>query len=345
MQLTRLITKIARKAKMAADYLEFFKFNAEVSKSMVQQANEPKRIEGKLYTKIGYTYYLILVPYIHGTAGAPPIVEIWNHYNVGRKSFVCLLKNGIDDKCYADDYVQQLWAQWKELKEKHGKDSSECKSVVKSINNLKPKARWFSSVLVVDITDAEGKRVGEEYKTYCNGRTWWWDYPQTVQKKLMKSYTVYGSLHDLFNPVVVLATKNTKTDDKSQKQYQETDIMCVQQGKYAIKDQKMAVKIVENVKPVMESGIVTVLSNEEIKKLFTDIDRVTEEEMEYPPKGSDSQSQAPQLAVDPFAEAAVAAPPSVVTEAQVQGNPPDPVKSEDDDFEAQLRAIMEEDNQ
>lgn len=285
------------------NYDDFFSYNdkkheEETRKRKERSAGPSTAHKDKLITKKGYDYSMVLVPYIHGAKGLPPIIEVAMHFRVGGTSFPCLYQNGIEETCAADQFVQHLWDKWNENEQAYGKQSNQCKQIVSLIQGVQANNRWYSPVLVVDVRDSNGDRVIEERDKW-KGRVVWWDYPETIFNQLDKEIKQKGSIWNPTDPALIIASKEDARSEKTNKSYIKPTIVIDfprDKGKYKIvKNQKQLHKLLESVPNIYDSGIFTMLSNEEISKLINDTYNKKGEEKatEFPPPETNDDNDGP----------------------------------------------------
>lgn len=222
-----------------------------------------------LKAKEGFEYHLVLLPYVHGPEGHPPIIEVPMHYSFGW-GFPCLKENGIDEKCAMDDFVQDLWAEWREYKKQE--NVAGIKATLAEINKCRVSTHYYSPVRVVNVVKtADGSVAEEELKKYKD-RVVWWGYSSTAWTTLTKNYKEYGDLHNPFDPAI-LKLEMVKAQEEGRKASYPKPTIIVKQsrdkGAFAIVHSEEELdKLIESVPPVMEAGIFEVVSNEKMSALL-----------------------------------------------------------------------------
>jgi len=295
-----------------SDYEAYFGFDKEAAKKELEERakkrgdNVNNDNPNKLQPQDDLYYHIFMLPYIHGPAGVPPILEMYLHYGMGR-GFACRYKQ-FGEKCPVDWQIKLMWDKYKEYKETKGKGSTECATVLKAINKINAVTRWYSPVWVYDVTDKAGNRVDEEYNKYClEPRPIWWDFPQGIQENLTEGYGIYGSLHNPKNPIMIkLIRSKEAAPGKNQVSYTKPKIFIVQ-GKYEI-DLPVVMDMIGKVVIITDANLFEVLSEEEIEERYAKYYHKKSDSAERPSLDTESsasdevaQNMADQDAEDPFA--------------------------------------------
>ncbi len=290
-----------------ASYDDYLGYDPEVMAKEAENARKGGGGDGpanKLKAKLGLNYHMVLLPYIHGKKGMPPMVNVFMHYGIGGRSFPCLYKNGLDERCVADKLEQALWDQYHTVKE----DEAARKDVLSQINKVQAKSRWYSPVRVLNVTDPSknNERVQDEYDKWVGKDYLWWDYPDGIFNDLKKAYGIYGALHNPKKPIEILFMKDYDTDEQGRKSsYPKPSVFFISKGNELayVKTKADVKQLLESVPSIYESKLFNVLSNDEIRGLITKNygSKGEDKSADFPPGNSVTDEAASSVADDPFA--------------------------------------------